>query len=452
MKIIIIGCGKVGMTLAEQLTLEHFDVVLIDNSIKKMHEISEKVDALTVLGNGSSIGTLMEAGVDTADVLIAVTGSDEQNLLCCLIAQNVSKCQTIARVRNPIYNEELNFIRERLGITMTINPELVAAREIARILRFPSAIKIDTFAKGRVELLKFKIKPEFKLDNFPVSQLQSRYRCDILVAGVERGDDVYIPDGNFVLKDGDYITIITSPQHASAFFRMIEMKTDQVKSCMIIGCGTLGYYLAKQLLDMKIKVRIVDHNKERCEVLSELLPSATIINGDGTDRKLLMEEGLEKAEGFVTLTNMDEENVLLSLFAKDVSSAKVITKVNRLAFEDIIQKLDLGSVIYPKYITADYILQYIRAMQNSIGSNIETLYHILDNRAEALEFIIREGCPVVGIPLMNLDLKDNLRIVCINRHGVLSIPRGHDIIKVGDKVIIVTTHLGLQDIRDILKK
>ncbi len=273
-----------------------------------------------------------------------------------------------------------------------------------------------------------------------------------LYAGVERGDDVYIPDGNFVLKDGDYITIITSPQHASAFFRMIEMKTDQVKSCMIIGCGTLGYYLAKQLLDMKIKVRIVDHNKERCEVLSELLPSATIINGDGTDRKLLMEEGLEKAEGFVTLTNMDEENVLLSLFAKDVSSAKVITKVNRLAFEDIIQKLDLGSVIYPKYITADYILQYIRAMQNSIGSNIETLYHILDNRAEALEFIIREGCPVVGIPLMNLDLKDNLRIVCINRHGVLSIPRGHDIIKVGDKVIIVTTHLGLQDIRDILKK
>ena len=451
MKIIIIGCGKVGMTLAEQLTHEHYDVVLIDNSIKKMHEISEKVDALTVLGNGSSISTLMDAGVDTADVLIAVTGSDEQNLLCCLIAQNVSKCQTIARVRNPIYNEELNFIRERLGITMTINPELVAAREIARILRFPSAIKIDTFAKGRIELLKFKIRPEFLLNDFPISKLRQKYRCDILVAGVERGDDVFIPDGNFILKDGDYITIITSPQYAASFFREIGMKTNQVKNCMIIGCGTLGYYLAKQLLEMKIKVRIVDHDRERCETLSELLPAATIIHGDGTDRKLLMEEGLDKSESVVTLTNMDEENVLLSLFANDVSSAKVITKVNRISFEDIIQKLDLGSVIYPKYITADYILQYVRAMQNSIGSNVETLYHILDNRAEALEFIIRDNCPIAGIPLMDLALKDNLRIVCINRHGVLSIPRGQDVIEAGDKVIVVTTHLGLRDILDILQ-
>lgn len=212
MKIIIVGCGKVGMTLAEQLSQEHYSVVLVDHSLEKIHRISENIDALRICGNGSSIGTLMEAGVDTADVLIAVTGSDELNLLCCLIAQNVSNCHTIARVRNPVYHEELNFIRERLGISMTINPELVAAREIARLLRFPSAIKIDTFVKGRVELLKFRLKPEFQLDHFPVCKLQEKFRSDLLVAGVERGSEVFIPDGNFLLKDGDYITLITSPR------------------------------------------------------------------------------------------------------------------------------------------------------------------------------------------------------------------------------------------------
>lgn len=452
MKIIIIGCGKVGATLAEQLSKEHYDVVLVDNSVQKLHEISESIDALTVIGNGSSSSTLMEAGVDTADILIAVTGSDELNLLCCLVAQNVGNCQTIARVRNPVYNEELNFIQERLGISMTINPELVTAREIARLLSFPSAIKIDSFAKGRVELLKFRVKPEFQLDNFRVSGLQDKYKCDILVAGVERGDDIFIPDGNFVIQNEDLITIIASPQNAARFFKAIGLKTNQVRSCMIVGGGTICYYLAKQLLDMKIKVHIVERDNVRCEELSELLPEATVICGDGTDRKLLHEEGLDRAEAFVTLTNMDEENVLLSLYAKEQSSAKLVTKVNRLAFDSMIQKLDIGSVIYPKYITADYILQYVRAMQNSIGSNVETLYHILDNRAEALEFLIREESPVVNVPLSQIKLKDNLRILCINRHGKITIPRGHDSIQVGDTVIIVTTNPGLHDIQDILKK
>lgn len=451
MKIIIIGCGKVGLTLAEQLSEEHYDVVVVDNSVQKIHEISESFDALTVIGNGSSISTLMEAGVDTADILIAVTGSDELNLLCCLVAQNVSKCQTIARVRNPVYNEELDFIQERLGISMTINPELVTAKEIARLLRFPSAIKIDTFAKGRVELLKFRIRPEFKLNDFPVSKLQDKFRCDLLVAGVERGDDIFIPDGNFVLKDDDLITFLASPQNASKFFKSIGLKTNQARNCMIVGGGTIGYYLAKQLLDMKVEVRIVDHDKERCEELSELLPEANIICGDGTDRKLLTEEGLHKTEGFVTLTNMDEENVLLSLYAKEQSNAKLVTKVNRLAFDGMLQRLDLGSIVYPKYLTTDYILQYVRAMQNSIGSNVETLYRILDNRAEALEFVIREESPVVNVPLSKIQLKDNLRILCINRKGVITIPRGNDSIQVGDKVIIVTSHPGLHDIQDILR-
>ncbi len=394
----------------------------------------------------------MEAEVEHADILIAVTGSDELNLLCCLIAKKAADCQTIARVRNPIYNKEIGFIKERLGISMIINPEFTTATEIARLLRFPSAIKIDTFAKGRVELLKFRIKPEFNLDHVAVSSLREDLRCDILVAGVEREEDVYIPNGEFILKDGDLVSIIASPQNAAKFFQKIGLKTNQVKNCMIVGGGTIGFYLAKQLIDMKIDVRIIEKQKERCDELSELLQGAMILHGDGTDKKLLQEEGLEKTEAFVTLTNMDEENILLSLYAKDQTSAKLVTKVNKISFDHLIDKLDIGSVIYPKYLTADYIVQYVRAMQNSIGSNVETLYHILDKRAEALEFAINENSAVVGIPLVDIELKDNLLIGCIHRHGEIMIPRGHDMIQVGDTVIVVTTQKCLHDIEDILKK
>ena len=451
MKCIIIGCGKVGTTLAEQLCQERHDVVLMDSSAKRLQSIPENIDALRIVGNGSSIQAQMEAGVDEADILIAVTGSDELNLLCCLIAKKAGKCSTIARVRNPVYSQEINFIKERLGISMTINPELAAATEIARLLRFPSAIKIDTFAKGRGELLKFKIRPEFKLNQMAVSALQNTLKSNVLVAAVERADSVYIPNGDFILADGDTVSIIASPQNAASFFSTIGLKTNQVKNCMIVGGSTIAYYLAKQLLAMKIPVRIVEKDPDRCQFLSESLPEAVIINGDGTDKKLLLEEGLTRAEGFVSLTNMDEENLVLALYAKDQSSAKLVTKVNRISFDEIIERLDIGSVIHPKYITADYILQYVRAMQNSIGSNVETLYQILDNRAEALEFAIHEDSPVTDVPLMDLNLKDNLLIGCIHRRDRVFIPRGHDSIQVGDTVIIVTTQVGLQDIRDILK-
>ena len=443
MKIIIIGCGKVGRTLAQQLSEEQHDIVLVDTNAEKLQEVTEEIDAMTLVGNGASIGVQKEAGVEDADML---------NLLCCLIAKKVSKCETVARVRNPIYSEEINFIKERLGVSMSLNPELATATEMARLLRFPSAIQIDTFAKGRVELLKFKVKPEFDMDGLAVSGLADKFKCDILICGVERDGEVTIPGGDFILKDNDLVSIVASPTNSAAFFKKIGLGTNQVKNALIVGGGTLGYYLAKQLLSMKIRVRIVEKDAKRCEELSELLPEAVIINGDGTDKKLLLQSGLEAAEAFITLTNIDEENIFLALYAKDQSHAKLITKVNRFAFDNIIEKLDLGSVIYPKYITADYILQYVRAMQNSIGSNVETLYQILDNQAEALEFSIREDGPVVGVPLMDLALKKNLLVACINHNGRIIIPRGHDQIQVGDTVIIVTTEKGLQDINDILRK
>lgn len=452
MKIIIIGCGKVGITLAELLSAENHDIVLVEESSQKLASIPEDLDGLRVCGNGASINTQMEAGVEEADILIAVTGSDEMNLLCCLIAKKAAQCHTIARVRNPIYNKELDFIKEKLGISMIINPELTAAAEISRLLRFPSAIKIDTFAKGRVELLKFRIRPEFDLNELPISQIGTKTNSNILICAVERDNEITIPDGNFILHDNDVLSIIAAPKNAAAFFHHIGFKTNQVRNTMIVGGGKIAYYTTKLLQEMKIDVRIVENNKNRCEELSLLLPDATVIYGDGTDKQLLLEEGLTEAESFITLTNLDEENILLSLFAKANSNAKLVTKVNKIAFTDIINNLDIGSVIYPKYLTADYILQYVRAMSNSIGSNVETLYQILDNRAEALEFSVHEKSEVTDIPLAELKTRKNLLIGCINRHGKIRIPRGQDSIQVGDTVIIVTTQKGLRDITDILRK
>lgn len=452
MKIIIVGCGKIGTTLAEQLSSEHHDLVVIDTNPQKIQQLSESIDVMGIVDNGASINVLSDAGIEDAHSLIAVTGSDELNLLCCVIAKKVSKCHTIARVRNPLYNKERNFIRKSLGITMIINPELASAIEISRLLRFPSAIELDTFAKGRVELLKFKLLPEFRLSGMSVMEIVDKLRCNVLICGVERGEEVFIPSGNFILQDNDLISIMASPKNSASFFKKVGIHTHQVKNALIVGGGTLGYYLAALLIDLKIKVRIVENNQERCQQLSELLPEATVICGDGTDKKLLLQEGLTQTESFITLTNMDEENIFLSLFAKKNSKAKLITKVNRIAFDDIIDGLDIGSVIYPKYITADYILQYVRAMENSLSSNVETLYHILDNQAEALEFSVKEASSVTDIPLSQLNLKENLLIACINRNGSIQIPRGQDTIQVGDTVIIVTSVKGLRDLKDILKK
>ncbi|MDO4268589.1 MAG: Trk system potassium transporter TrkA [Eubacteriales bacterium] len=453
MKIIIIGCGKVGIALAAQLVSEDHDVTLIDESAQKIQNVPDDIDAIKYVGNGASVAVLREAGVDTADLLIAVTGLDEVNLLCCLIAKKAGNCHTIARVRNPVYYEEIEFIRKQLGLSMIINPELAAANEISRILRFPSAIKIDVFAKGRVELVKFKVLPEYKLDGLSIMDVMGRCRSDVLISGVERGGETAIPDGQFVLQNHDIVSVMATPKNSMDFFRKIGVQqTGRVNNAMIVGGGKIAVYLAKQLIPMGIRVKIIERDRNRCEELGELLPSALIIHGDGSDQNLLQEEGLREAESFVTLTNMDEENIFLALFARENSHAKLVTKVNKIAFDEIIRKMDLGSLIHPKFITADSIVQHVRAMQNSIGSNVETLYHILDGKAEALEFLIREESEVTNIPLMELSLKDNLLLASINRGGQIRIPRGHDQIQKGDTVIVVTTHAGLSDIRDILKR
>lgn len=453
MNIIIAGCGKVGRALAEQLSREKHDITVIDRKPEAIQQITNIADVRGVVGNGASFEIQMDAGIDTADLMIAVTDADEVNLLCCLIAKKAGGCQTIARVRNPVYHHEIHHIKDELGLSMVINPEWAAAMEMARLLRFPSAIDIDTFANGRIELLRFQLEEQNPLCNNKIKDLHMLSRCEVLICIVERGNKVLIPSGEVELKAGDMISVVASPVNASRFFKTIGIETNQVKNTMIIGGGKISFYLAKRLLEMGIQVKIIEKDRDACERLCEILPKAMIINGDGTDRELLAEEGLAKAEGFAALTNMDEENVMLALYAKSMSKAKKITKVNRNTFDTIIGSLNIGSLIYPKHITSETILQYVRAMQNSIGSNVETLYRLVDGNAEALEFVIKGKSEVTDIPLQELQLKPHILVCAINRKGKIIIPKGQDCIQEGDSVVIITKDCGAyKDIRDIMKK
>lgn len=451
MKIIIVGCGKVGTTLAEQLSRENHDITLIDVNEETLQSIADSIDVMCVSGNGAIYQVQMEAGIQEADLLIATTNSDELNMLCCLIAKKAGNCHTIARIRNPEYSAEISYIREELNLSLAINPELAAAREIGRLLRFPSAIKIEPFAKGRIELLKFLIPSESVLDNMKVMDVIGKLKSNVLICAVERGEDVVIPDGNFIMKSGDKISFIAPHADSAEFFRKAGIVNNSIKTVMIVGGGKLTYYLCKSLENTRIKIKIIEQQEERCRELSELLPKAMIIHGDGSDQQLLLEEGIRQTEAFASLTGFDEENIMLSLYAASQSETKLITKVNKISFENVINSLNLGSVIYPKMLTADIILQYVRGMQNSMGSNVEALYRIVADKAEALEFRVRGDAPLLGIPLEKLQLKSNLLVACINRRGRIITPRGKDTIEEGDTIIVVTTHTGLNDLMDILK-
>lgn len=450
MKIIIVGCGKIGATLAEQLEQEGHDIIVIDNRASAINDITNSLDVMGIVGNGASYHVLLEAGIKKTDLLIAVTGSDELNLLCCVIARKASRCNTIARVRNPEYSDEIEFIKEELGLSMTINPELETATTMAGLINLPSAIELDSFAKGKVELLKFQIPENSILDKMKVFDLSPKLRCKVLVCVVERGEQVYIPSGNFELQSKDIISIVASHKNAVDFFHKIGIVISKIKNVMLIGGSTITVYLTKILAKSGIKVTIIEQNMGRCEELSDLLPNAMIINANAAQNNVLLEEGIEEAEAFASLTNFDEENILLSLYAKKRSKAKVFTKISRMTYDDIVGEMPLGIIINPKLVTADRILQHVRAMQNSKGSNVETLYKLVDNKVEALEFYVRNNAKILGIPLEKLKLKPNLLVGCINRKGKIIIPNGQDYIQAGDTVIIVTTNKGLDDLNDIL--
>lgn len=452
MNIIIVGFGKIGSSLAENLTKEGHNVTIIDRSPEVVKRATEAIDVFGVVGNGAIHSTQIEAGVREADLFIAVTPHDELNLLCCLIAKKNSSCATIARVRDPEYLSERGFIKDKLGLSSIINPEYEAAAEMNRLFCIPSAIEVDTFARGKVELLKMALPKGSPIAGNSIVSALGKLSGKILICAVERDGEVTIPTGSFVLKEGDEISFITSPSDANVFFKKAGLDVEKIKRVLIAGGGKISFYLAEMLLKYGFNVKMIEKDKKRCEYLASVFPpSVMIINGDCSDKQLLYEEGIDRVDGFASLTETDEENILLSLFVGRHSKAKLVTKVSRDSFDEILGSLGVGSVISPKTITSEMIMSHVRALNNSQGSNVQTLYKIVGGKVEALEFYARTESEVTGIPLSDLDTKDNLLICCISRNGKTIIPNGMTSIEKDDTVIVVTTQTGLNDLTDIIK-
>ena len=450
MKIVIVGCGKVGTSIASELNLAGHDIVVIDISRAAVTRLSDSIDGMGIEGNGATYETLSEAGAGDADLVIAVTARDEVNLYTCLMARVCGCVNTIARVRNPEYTNDLFRVKDILGLSMFINPELTAAVEISRLLRFSGALEIDSFSKGMVELIKISVPDKSPLAGQMISKIDI-LRGKVRVCTVERGGEGYIPNGDFVIRGGDRISIVSKPDIAAKFFKKAELNIGRSRDVMILGGGKISYYLAQRLLKAGVSVKIIEKNAERCLELSETLHDAVIIHGDCMDQDLLISEGIEHTDGVAALMDYDEENILISMYSKNVSKAKVITKVNNAHFDSIIDQIDLECVINPKKIAGEYIARYVRAVQNSLGSNVETLYRLHEDRVEALEFRAKSGSRVLGKPLSALDFKDDLQVICIARKGRIILPIGSDMILPDDSVVIITKHKGLSDLNDILK-
>ncbi|MBQ4217784.1 MAG: Trk system potassium transporter TrkA [Clostridiales bacterium] len=451
-RIIVVGAGKVGKTITRRLTDEGHNLVVIDRSESKLEELSNQCDCMLLTGSGASHQTLEEAGITDSDLMIAVTDSDELNLLCCTIAKQFNPdISTIARVRNPDYGNEIPYLMNRLAIDRIINPEFEAAVDAARLLFLPAAISINSFAHGTAEIVKIEIPEGSILDEKSIAYLGKNITNDLVIVGVERDGELTIPNGDFVLKSGDIISFVSSRKVCIQFLKRIGFNSRSVHNTMIIGGGKSAYYLADQLLKSGIYVKIIEKSHARCEELSVLLPKAMVIHGDGTETGVLEEAGIATTDALVALTGIDEENIMLTLHAKQVSKAKVVTKINRITFTKVINNLNLGSVIYPKYITAENIITYVRAKQASIGSNVETMYQLQDGQAEAVEFKVKDTPSINGIPLKDLKLRPGVIVSFIIHDGQLIIPTGTDCISEGDNVMIVTSHKGFTDLTDILR-
>jgi trk system potassium uptake protein TrkA len=450
MRIVIVGCGKVGTSIASQLNAEGHDIVVVDIDRNAVQNLSNSLDIMGIEGNGASYEVLAEAGAEKADLVIAAAALDEVNLYTCLMAKAAGTTHTIARVRNPQYAADIHRVKDTLGLSMSINPELTAAKEMSRLLRFSGALEIDTFSRGSVELIKVALPENSAIANKRISQIDV-LKGRVRICLVERGDEVFIPNGDFVLQGGDRISVASKVDVAAKFFKRISVSIGKSRDVILLGGGKISFYLAKNLLDSGANVKIIEKNPDRCWELTNILPEAVVIQGDCMDQDLLLSEGIEHADGVAALMDYDEENILISLYIQSVSKAKIITKVNNTSFDSILHNLKIKTIIHPKNLTGEYIASYIRAMQNSLGSNVETLYKLNNDAVEALEFRVRSTSRVTGIPLQELNLKDNLQVISINRHGKIILPQGSDKIMCDDTVVVITKHKGLSDLDDILK-
>lgn len=451
MNIVIVGDGKVGATLVEYLSLENHNIVVIDRDQKVVEQMVNNFDVMGICGNGASYEVQVEAGVADAKLFVAATSSDELNILCCLMAKKIGAQHTIARVRNPEYMTQLAFIKDELGLSMVVNPEYDAANEIAKILRFPSAINIESFSKGNVDLAEIKITADSPLCDKQVVDIFNSLKTKVLICAVQRGNDIFIPRGDFVIKSGDKIHITASRTALIKFMKETKIYKHRTKDIMIIGGGKMGYYLARQLSGTGgYNIKIIEIDKARCEHLCVALPDVDIINADGTDRNVLHEQGIDHLDAFVALTTIDEENIITSMYASAIGISKTVAKVNRVSYQ-VLESIGMDSAFSSKELAANRIIAYIRALDNSGESSVQTLYRLLDGRIEALEFNITENFKKTGIPLKNLNLHENTLIGCIIRESQVVFPNGDDTIEIGDSVIVVSKKQGITSINEIFR-
>ena len=453
MKFIVVGCGKIGEAILGALAGEGHDLTVVDNRDSVINEIVNRHDVMCVNGNGVDCEVLEEAGVRSADLLIAVTGSDELNMLCCLIAKRMGALHTIARIRNPEYNDKsLGFMREQLDLSMSINPELLTARELYHMLKLPAAAKVETFSRRTFEMIELRLKEDSPFCGIPLWTLRERQSAKFLVCVVQRGSDVFIPDGAFVLQSGDRIGLTARPVELQKLLKSLGQSQRQAKKVMLLGGSRIAFYLSKMLLGSGSDVKVIDMDNATCRMFSENLRGISAICGDGTHQELLLEEGLRDQDAFLALTGMDEENILVSCYAATQRVPRVIAKVNRDEMGALAAQVGLESIVSPKNVTVNVVLRYARALQNSMGSTkIETLYQLMDGKAEAVEFIVNEPSAVTDTPLKDLPIRKNTLIAGIVRGRMPIIPGGNDVILPGDRVVVISSEHRLNELTDILK-
>lgn len=452
MKIIVAGDGKLGSLLTRQLSAEGYDLTLIDANLKQLESSEERFDIMVVQGNCASMEVLEQAGVEEADLLIAVTGADEINLLCCMTAHGMnSRLHTIARVRNPEYTDQIYRMRDIFALSMTVNPEKQAAVEIERLLKYPGFLKRDTFAKGRVEIVELRIDANNRLCNVALNDMNNIVKCKILVCAVLRNGTAIAPDGNFVLREGDRIFVTAATKELTMLLKNLGVITHKVKRVILCGGSRVSFYLAKMLSRSGIEVQIIERNPEKCVQLATMLPEADIIQGDASSQFILEREGIANCDALVTLTGLDELNMIISLYGTDCGVPQVITKLGRFDNTNILGNLSLGSIISPKELSSNIIVRYVRAMKNQTGA-AQTVYAIADGQAEAAEFLVEEGTKYLGKSLKELHLKKNVLVACINRGAAQEIPNGDSYFEKGDTVIIVTNgKKGIYQLNDIFE-
>lgn len=452
MNIIVVGCGKIGQSIIASLISEGHNVVAIDKDADVLEEVTNVYDVISVCGIGTDCEILTEAGANKADIFIAVTGSDELNMLSCYLAKTLGAENTIARIRNREYNEKsLGFLQHELGLSMSINPEFFAAHDIYNVLKLPSAAHIETFSTRNFEIIELVLRPDSPLSGVKIMDLRRQHKAKFLICAVCREGKVYIPDGNFELQSGDKIALTAAPSEIIKLLKGLKITQRSAKKVMILGASRTGYYLARMLLLSGCSVVIIDKDPKACQEICEALPSATVILGDGAQQELLREEGIGNVDAFISLTGMDEQNILISYYAQSQNVPKVITKVNRSEFIPLATGLGLDTIVSPRRTITDVILRYARALKNSVGSNVEKLYKIMDGNAEALKFNVREDFKYINTPLKDISFKSNILIAGILRNRKAMVPTGDSIILPGDKVIVISAEHRLYDLADIIK-